>query len=62
MRAGPRHGVQELWVIDAATRDTWVHHGPAADGNWANIDRVLSKAAVSPLALPGLAIRMADLD
>lgn len=57
-----RHGVQELWVIDAATRDTWVHHRPAADGHWGNIERVPSETVISPLALPRLTIRMADLD
>lgn len=57
-----RHGVNEFWVVDAATRDTWVHRRPQPDGNWGNVEKVTSDAAVVPPALSDIAIRMADLD
>lgn len=57
-----RHGIQEFWVVDATTRATWVHRQPGTDGDWGSIERVSPETTVSPLALPDLAIRMADLD
>lgn len=57
-----RHGVRELWVVDAATRVTWVHRRPDADGNWGSIEKVSPETPLAPEALPELAIRMADLD
>lgn len=57
-----RHGVNELWVIDAATRETWVHRQPGADGKWGSIEKASPDMAVSPAALPDISIRMADLD
>ena len=57
-----RHGVSELWVIDAATRETWVHRQPKADGQWGSIDREAPDTPLSAAALPDIAIRMADLD
>lgn len=57
-----RHGIGELWVVDAATRDSWVHRRPGADGQWGVIEKTAAKAPLSPASLPGIAIRMADLD
>jgi Uma2 family endonuclease len=57
-----RHGVHELWVVDAATRETWVHRRPGTDGNWGSVEKVAGDTPLSPVALPELAIRMADLD
>lgn len=57
-----RHGVQELWVVDAATRSTWVHRRPVEDGNWGSIELASSDAELSPTALPDITVRMADLD
>lgn len=57
-----RHGVNEFWVVDAATRDTWVHRRPQPDGNWGSVEKVAPDTAVTPAALSGIAIRMADLD
>ena len=57
-----RHGVGELWVVDAATRETWVHRQPGADGQWGNIERQAAQTEVSPAFMPDLVIRMADLD
>lgn len=57
-----RHGVRELWVVDAVTRETWVHRQPGADGQWASIERIAADAQISPAALPDIAIRMQELD
>ena len=57
-----RHGVHELWVVDAATRESWVHRRPDADGHWGSIERIAADARLSPAALPNIAVRMADLD
>jgi Uma2 family endonuclease len=57
-----RHGVRELWVVDAATRDTWVHRRPQADGHWGSIERNQAETLLAPAALPDVAVRMADLD
>lgn len=57
-----RHGVQEFWVVDAATRETWVHRRPGTDGNWGSVERMAAEAIVTPTVLPNIAIRMADLD
>lgn len=57
-----RHGVHELWVIDAATRDTWVHRRPGTDGHWGSVEKVTVDAVATPEALPGLAIHMEALD
>lgn len=57
-----RHGVQEFWVVDTKTRDTWIHRQPQEDGEWGSIERFSSDKPVEPVAFPGLVIRMADLD
>ena len=57
-----RHGVGELWVIDAATRATWVHKRPQADGRWGSVEQVPGDRPLSPSALPDITVRMADLD
>lgn len=56
------HGVQELWVIDAATRVIWIHKEPHFDGSWGTIEE---KGADTPLetgALPGVSIVLAKLE
>ena len=57
-----RHGVRELWVVDAATRETWVHRHPGTDGGLGTIEKAAADALLSPAALADIAIRMADLD
>lgn len=57
-----RYGVGELWVVDSATRVTWVHRRPEADGHWGIVERIPAETPISPAALPELSIRMADLD
>lgn len=61
-RVYARHGVGELWVVDAVSRETWVHRQPNADGQWGSVERVAAETALSPKALPDIAIRMSDLD
>jgi len=57
-----RHGVHELWVVDAASRETWVHREPAPDGQWGSIERIAADAPLAPAALPEIVVRMAGLD
>jgi Uma2 family endonuclease len=57
-----RHGVAELWVIDATTRDTWIHRDPSPDGQWGRIERNGAETPVAPEALPNISIRTTDLD
>jgi Uma2 family endonuclease len=56
-----RHGVSELWVVEAETRVTWVHRQPQPDGNWGSIERVAAESVLSPAALPEISVRMSDL-
>ena len=57
-----RHGIRELWVVDAASRETWVHREPAADGEWGSVERIAATASLALAALPDIRVRMADLD
>jgi len=57
-----RHGIRELWVVDAATRETWVHREPATDGQWGSVERIAADAPLAAAALPAIVVRMADLD
>ena len=55
-----RHCVREFWVIDANDRITWVHTGPSGDG-WSSIVERGPQDTLTTPALPGFAIRLADL-
>ncbi len=55
------YGVREYWVVDAETRVTTVHIGPTAAG-WATIREVPPTEFLRPTALPGLGIRVGDID
>ncbi|MGE0501639.1 MAG: Uma2 family endonuclease [Rhizobiaceae bacterium] len=57
-----KHGVRELWVVDADTRVTWVHRLPQPDGHWGSISRFEAEKPVAPAELPDIAITMAVLD
>jgi Uma2 family endonuclease len=57
-----KYGVRELWVVDAATRVTWVHKRPGVDASWGTIDEMRAEAELSTHLLRGLSIRMAELD
>lgn len=52
-------GVPELWVIDAAARETHVHRKPD-DGVWSEIVRVPADGVLQLAAAPALNIRLAD--
>lgn len=56
-----RHGVSELWVVEAETRETWVHRQPHADGEWGSIARIAADQPLSPAALPDIRVRMSAL-
>lgn len=57
-----RHRLHELWVIDAATRTTWIHRDPDGKGAWDSVTSVDAGAQLAVDAVPGLTIRMVDLD
>lgn len=57
------YGVNELWVVDAAERTTWVHRGPTALG-WGGVVAVPPTGELRP-EVPGLylvGLRLADWD
>lgn len=56
-----RHGARELWVIDANERVAWVHTGPTADG-WSSIVKVGPDDALTTPAVPGLTIKLGELE
>ena len=56
-----KHSVRELWVVDAKTRETWVHLRPQADGQWRSIERVAPDASFAPEAFPSIVVKMAGL-
>ena len=58
-----RSGVQELWVVEANSRTTFVHRTPTTHG-WSSIEELPATAALVP-RYPGLSavsIRLADWD
>ncbi len=55
-----RHGVNELWVIDAARRRTFVHSGPGADG-WRSIVESGPDDALTFAALPGFSVGLGSI-
>jgi len=57
-----KHGVQELWVINAATRATWVHERPSGAGTWASVVEHQGDQTLTTKALPGLAVVVNSLD
>ena len=54
------YGVRELWVVDAASRRTFVHRGPMEIG-WSEIIETESDAALSCAAIPDFAIKLAEV-
>ena len=55
-----RHGVNELWVVDAGRRATFVHQGPKGAG-WRSIAERASEDLLTFAALPELSIRLATV-
>jgi Uma2 family endonuclease len=56
-----RHGVCELWVIDAETRTTWVHKEPKVDGTWGSLEERSANATLTTDAVPGFAVKIGEL-
>ncbi len=56
-------GVQELWVVEANTRTTFIHRGATKLG-WGQVDKVAPTTIMAPLVagLYRLNIRLADWD
>src|SRR5580700_6394142 len=55
-----RHGVNELWVIDAERRRTFVHSGPGPQG-WRSVVELGPNDALASAALPGLLLRLGSI-
>jgi Uma2 family endonuclease len=55
-----RHGFNELWVIDAARRVTFIHQGPQG-GSWRSIVERGPDDALIIAALPGFSMRLATI-
>jgi Uma2 family endonuclease len=60
-RVYARHGVRELWVIDANTRRTFVHRQPNGEA-WSSLVELSSDAILAVAALPGFAITLGSID
>lgn len=56
-----RHRVQELWMVDANERITWIHTGWSDDGWSSVVERGPNETLTTP-ALPNFSIRLSDID
>lgn len=56
-----RLGVREYWIANAATLEVRVHREPALEG-YRTIGKVQPTEPLAPMLLPGLAMRLADLE
>ena len=54
-----RHGVRELWVVDAQQRVTWIHRDPAGS-RWTSITQVAPDAPLRLAELDGFEVRLAN--
>jgi Uma2 family endonuclease len=55
-----RHGVNELWVIDAARRRTFIHGGPGPAG-WRSVAERNRDEALTLAALPGFSVELGSI-
>jgi Uma2 family endonuclease len=55
-----RHGVNELWVIDAERRRTFAHSGPGPAG-WRSIAERNRDEALTLTALPGFSVELGSI-
>lgn len=55
-----RHGIPEVWLIDAATRRLLRDQQPK-DSLWQSSDELSAQDSVAPLMLPGQTLRLAEL-
>ena len=53
-------GIRDYWVINARTRETLIHRNPGPEG-YTSITTTAASEVSTPLLVPELAIRMADL-
>jgi Uma2 family endonuclease len=53
-------GLRDYWVIDARRLVAHIHRDPRPEG-YASIDRFAGSHLLTPLLLPSLAVRLADL-
>jgi Uma2 family endonuclease len=56
-----RQGVRELWIVDANERKAWVYTGPHAEG-WSSIVEVGPQDPLTTAAIPGLTIKLGELE
>jgi Uma2 family endonuclease len=56
-----RHGIREFWLIDANAGVTWIHTGPTGEG-WSSIRECGSGETLMTSSLPGLTIRLDQID
>jgi Uma2 family endonuclease len=56
-----RHGVRELWVVDANQRKAWIYTKPQDEG-WGSIVEYGPDDVLTTPALPGFAIKLRDLE
>jgi Uma2 family endonuclease len=54
-------GVREYWVINAVTRIARIHRAPVGD-TYTDVRDVLGSDLLTPLLVPQLSVRIADLD
>jgi len=59
-RLHARHGVNELWVIDAERRRTFVHGGPGPAG-WRSIAERSRGESLTLAALPGFSVELGSI-
>jgi Uma2 family endonuclease len=55
-----RHGFREFWVIDADRQVAWVYTGPSGE-TWSSIVERGPQDVLTTPAVPGFAIRLADV-
>ncbi|MGC1587277.1 MAG: Uma2 family endonuclease, partial [Rhodomicrobium sp.] len=53
-------GIRELWVIHAVRLETRIHREPG-EGGYRHVEDFPATEMLTPLLLPGLALRLADL-
>lgn len=54
-----RHGIPEVWLLDVATGELSIHLDPV-EGQYRLTRKPTAKEVVSPAAVPGVAITLAD--
>jgi len=56
-----RHGIQEVWLVDVPGRVLNVCRKPQSNGQYAELNRIVTNDAVSPLFADSLALSLTDL-